>query len=87
MSLDPAIVFGFSLICLGNLKLGWRKNVQQAISSVIAIAGVTCAALGGTQSEGEYNYGLGSVLQAKTMKLKRQILTFSFVMIFIIVYY
>ena len=60
MSLDPAIVFGFSLICLGNLKLGWRKNVQQAISSIIAIAGVTCAAMGGTQSgEMEYNYGLG----------------------------
>ena len=70
MSLDPAIVFGFSLICLGNLKLGWRKNVQQAISSVIAIGGVTCAAMGGTQSgDGEYNYGLGSVLQAKMLKL------------------
>lgn len=40
MSLDPAIVFVFSLIFLNNLALGMAKNIQQLISSVIAICGV-----------------------------------------------
>ena len=71
MSLDPAIVFGFSLICLANLSLGWRKNIQQAVSSIVAISGVICILAGGKQidenqenaeedeNEDNFNYGLG----------------------------
>jgi len=71
MSLDPAIVFGFSLICLSNLSLGWRKNIQQAVSSIVAISGVICILAGGKQidenqenteedeNEDNFNYGLG----------------------------
>merc|ERR1711935_311723 len=69
MSLDPAIVFGFSLVCLANLKLGWRKNIQQAFSSAVAIVGVCCILAGGNQDESDgeddnFNYALGIGLAA-----------------------
>jgi len=69
MSLDPAIVFGFSLVCLANLKLGWRKNIQQAFSSAVAIGGVCCILAGGNQDQADgedenFNYALGIGLAA-----------------------